>query len=120
MSSQANRRRNKTSGTYDYYITILTNFIYGDPIAFKHRFTKIDEFPWPEGETDGRQSGIFETGLHDNMLIDAARAAEKMNFRRRLDINYLLRNSDGRIYMPPCPSAGKEKTSFDHNFGLLA
>jgi hypothetical protein len=43
-----------------------------------------------------------------------------MNFRRRLDINYLLRNSDGGIYMTTSPAAGKEKTSFDHNFSLFA
>jgi hypothetical protein len=120
MRSQANRRRNKTSGSYDYNIPICMNLIFGDAIASKQRFTKIEESHGPNGETDGRQRRIFETGLQDNMLIDAARAAEKMYFRRRLDFDYLLRHGDSRIYMPTGPPAGKEKTSIDHNQCLPA
>ena len=48
------------------------------------------------------------------MLIDIARAAEKVDFRRRLDTIYLLGDGDGRIYMTTRPSAGKEKTSVNH------
>jgi hypothetical protein len=53
------------------------------------------------------------------MLINAALAAEKMYFRRRSNINYLLRHGDGGIYMTPRTAPGKEKTPVDHNSASL-
>jgi hypothetical protein len=43
-----------------------------------------------------------------------------MYFGGRFDFGYLLRDGDGGIYMSPRSPTGKEKTSIDHNFGLLA
>jgi hypothetical protein len=63
---------------------------------------------------------MFEASLSKDMLINIARAAKEMYLRPRLNPDDLLGHGERRVYMSPCPPAGKVETSIAHRSSLLA